>query len=241
MAKKNKDVVNSYVEVMCALSRKIGKTIEPKDLFEAGLDQIKLINDANNEWKSLVENVFDTNSTKEVYVRSHGRNGGGSDKLCDVLEYVFGRTFSIDKSNNAEPKRILKRAFNDIDCQDYQISHIFEERTNNPLLFGAPWMICYTPKIIDPFTGHESQGFPMFREAFVNKVYSHNEAFINEYNKIVREKCWPKLKEYFESGLFADDTNFKNHMIVTLAPIEVNIEKLPKAERINRYLEAFNK
>ena len=242
MAKKTKKVVNSYSEVFKVLSEHIKVKIEPKDLFEVGLNQIKRVDDAKIEkgWKELIKRINDSSSKSEVFVRSHGRNGSGSDDLLILLKDVFGRSFEIDRSNNAAPKRILEDAFEDITYQDYQISHIFEERTNNPLLFGAPWMICYTPKIIDPFTGHESNGFPGFRVEFVKWAYEVNSKYIDEYNDLITKTYWPRLKGLFDGPNNVFDKKFKEHMIVALAPIIEDTEKLSKKDRFKKYVDLFN-
>ncbi len=73
-----------------------------------------------------------------------------------------------DSSNNSEPTKLLreitgfsKSIKNDTDDKEkiinYQVSHIFG-RTKNPFLFTAPWNIVWHPRILDPFTGHESKG-----------------------------------------------------------------------------------
>ena len=237
MAKKQ--LVNSYTEVLDALSKRIGKTITPHDLFEIGMGHVKRIEDTqiHNGWKALVDNVCNPNSNAEVSVRSHGRNASGSDELLSVLEAVFDREFIIDKTNNQGPSSILKKAF-DEEYQDYQISHVFEERTNNPLLFTAPWMICYTPKIIDPFTGHETKGFPEFREEFIDWAFSVNKEYIDDYNEIIRP-YWRKLKSVLNANGYEE--KFQKHMIATLAPILRDAEKLSKTDRIQYYLDRFAK
>lgn len=243
MAKKKivKKVVNSYEEVLTDLN------ISPESLFDAGLTYIKRIDETiiEREWEKLVKKVTTSTSTDDIFVRSHGRNGSGSEQLMVLLTEVFGRSFSIDKSNNAAPKRLLENALAEeyqdyvVEYQDYQISHLFEERTNNPLLFSAPWMICYTPKIIDPFTGHETKGFPQFQAKFVDWAFANNEKYINEYNELV-SKYWKNLKNYFEKK---KETNirFKNQMIVALAPIYKEAEMLPKKQRTQYYLKEFDK
>jgi len=232
-------VKNSYEEVFKALSKQKGVEIKPEDLFEVGLDQIIRIDDTKirEGWDQLIENVK-SSSKENVFVRSHGRNGSGSNTLLQLLKAVFGRSFCSDPSNNSKPKSILKNAFNDIDYKDYQISHIFEERTNNPLLFGAPWMICYTPKIIDPFTGHESQGFPEFRKKFVKWAFNKNKEYIDEYNDLIINDYWPKLKSEFDNTHY--DEKFSTHMIAALAPIVLDYELQSRNDRIKNYKKIFD-
>ena len=175
------------------------------------------------------------------YVRSHGKNGNGNDKMLNVLEKVFGRTFITDSTNNSKPKKILNDALKETGkYEDYQISHIFEERTNNPLLFTAPWMICYTPKIIDPFTGHETKGYPKFREKFVEVAFNKNQKYIEDYNNIIMH-FWEKLKEYIDGSDNKDYYDkFNKHMIATLAPIKKEYEKMQDKERREKYVDDFS-
>ena len=204
---------NSYREVL----KKFG--IEPEELFNEGMAQIVRIdkNIIRDDWEKLKTNVEDENAT--VYVRGHGR-GNSIEKLLPLYKEVFKCKIEKDPSNNSRPKVILKKAFPDLEYEDYQISHLFEERTNNPLLFGAPWMICYTPKIIDPFTGHETKGFPKLRKRFVVWAYIINFDYIKDYNKIIINTYWPNLKKFFDNkkdnpeySEILDDDKFNNHMI----------------------------
>lgn len=236
---EKKQIVNSYTEVLDALSNRIGQTITPRDLFEIGMGHIMRIEDIqiHDGWKILVDNVCNPNPNAEVLVRSHGRNAKGSDILLEVLQSVFDREFTIDPSNNLGPNRILKNAFNE-EYQDYQISHVFEERTNNPLLFTAPWMVCYTPKIIDPFTGHETKGFPGFRNEFIDWAFSVNKEYIDEYNEIIRP-YWERLKSVLNA--YSYEEKFQKHMIATLAPILKDAEMLSKTKRVDYYLTEFKK
>lgn len=233
--KKTKIVTNSYEKVLADLN------ISPEQLFESGMKYIKCIDrkSIDEKWKMLICDVKDCKSNNEVFVRSHGRNGGGSKQMQKILNYVFGRSFTIDSSNNSVPKRILGNAFETEEYQDYQISHLFEERTNNPLLFSAPWMICYTPKIIDPFTGHETKGFPQFQAKFIDWAFDNNEKYINEYNKIILP-YWKKLKSLPDFKDTKKYDIFHKHMITTLAPIYKDAEIGTKSERTKYYLKKFS-
>ena len=237
MAKRQ--IVNSYKEVLQELSIRMGKIVTPHDLFEVGLTQIKRIDNGSIRvrWKELVDSIQNPYSKIDISVRSHGRNGSGSNDLLVILKKVFEKDFKIDSTNNAAPAQILRNAFNE-EYQDYQISHVFEERTNNPLLFTAPWMICYTPKIIDPFTGHETKGFPEFKEEFIDWAFRANKVYIDEYNEIIFQ-YWKKLKSVLNTT--THDKKFKDHMVAVLAPIHKNAEKLSKTDRMNYYLTEFEK
>ena len=233
--------INSYTKVFEELTNRIGKKVTPDDLFDVCMHQIIRIDDSKirTDWDDLIKKI-QNHPNEKVYVRSHGKNGSGNTNLEKLLEGVFGRKFEIDRDNNTEPNRIINNAFQNINYVDYQTSHIFEERTNNPLLFGAPWMICKTPKILDPFTGHECKGFPNFNENFLIWAYETNEKYIKEYNSLIKKEYWPKLKSIFNMQNEFND-NFMNRMIAALAPIYLENEKLPSKERKNKYVELFYK
>lgn len=223
---------------MSALSKAQGKTITVEDLFNVALSKIIRINNKQIKelWSQLIKDVDDKKGQNDVFVRSHGRNGIGNADLLRVLEAVFGRKFTIDKTNNAKPKKIIEECCGK-DYQDYQISHLFEERTCNPLLFGAPWMICYVPKIIDPFTGHESKGFPKLTQSFISWAFQMNQNYIEKYNSLII-KYWGLLKTHLDNNSY--DSRRRNAMIRALAPLILSYEQLPKAKRNKAYLNLFN-
>lgn len=235
----NTEMIDSYEEVLNELSSKIEKKITIDQLFESGMNKIIRIDDdkIKEEWNNLKKKIEDKKG--DVYVRSHGRNASGNEKLKSVLKIVFGMEFKTDSDNNSKPKSLLKRCCGD-EYQNYQISHIFEERTNNPFLFTAPWMVCYTPKIIDPFTGHESKGYLELRVKFTQWAYDENETYIIEYNDLIRP-YWEKLKALFDKGQDEYDEKFKERMIIALAPINLDYEQLDSKKRKTKYIEKFNK
>lgn len=64
-------------------------------------------------------------------------------------------------------------------------------------MFEAPWNICYTPKIIDPFTGHESKGdLPEeFQEYFLKYAQKKYKKYISRIiiallNPIILASVW---------------------------------------------------
>ena len=54
-------------------------------------------------------------------------------------------------------------------------------------MFESPWNICYTPKLIDPFAGHETKGeWPKeFQQLFTAHAYSKYKAFVDDYNQLL--------------------------------------------------------
>ena len=99
-------------------------------------------------------------------------------------------------------------------------------------------MICYTPKIIDPFTGHETKGFPEFRDEFIDWAFKVNRKYIDEYNDIILQ-YWKKLKSVLSANSY--DEKIQKHMIATLAPIHKDAEKRSKTGRVDYYHTEFKK
>ena len=121
---------------------------------------------------------------------------------------VYGRVFpnarcKIEESGNTAPKQNFSKIAK---CQlhrpskkenkpssgmtlllrNYQCSHVFDDRTKNPLLFEAVWNIVLTPKMIDPLTGHETSGqWPcQFQPIFRNSVRYRFTSCIEKFNVI---------------------------------------------------------
>ena len=106
------------------------------------------------------------------------------------------------------------------DIYNYQVSHIWGH-TKNVLMFEAPWNICYTPKIIDPFTGHETKGdLPeRFQMEFIKFCTKKYQKYIIEYNNLI-DSCGIEeaLKEFCRQNRIEDD-RFVADALVELSPI----------------------
>ena len=177
--------------------------IEQNQLFEWGINntifpEVELIDDV---WKDLLNRIY---NNQKVYIRGYGRNGHATEIYKNFYSFLFGNNqVTQDPTNNSRPKMIIenltgykrnKNIFN------YQTAHIFGH-TKNIFLFEAPWNICYVPKIIDPFTGHEAKGIYIseYQKMFRNKAYVKYQKYIQEYNSIVQElKINEKIIEYSE-------------------------------------------
>lgn len=69
-------------------------------------------------------------------------------------------------------------------------------------MFEAPWNICYTPKLIDPFTGHETKGaWPAeYQKLFTAHAYSKYKAFIDDYNQLLIDyDIHNKIAQYLQT------------------------------------------
>lgn len=69
---------------------------------------------------------------------------------------------------------------------NYQVSHIYG-KTKNIFLFEAPWNIALVPKIIDPFTGHETKGLwsEEYQQKFIAYANEKYVKFVSEYNELI--------------------------------------------------------
>jgi len=91
-----------------------------------------------------------------------------------------------DATNNLELQKIISQLTGhkrNVNLFNYQVSHIFG-KTKNVFLFEALWNIALVPKIIDPFTGHETKGiwsveYQKKFSAYASEIYVE---FIDEYN-----------------------------------------------------------
>ena len=145
-----------------------------------------------------------------VYIRGAGRDANTTQLYLDLFENLFPNViFKKDPTNNAKPRRLIetqtgfkrseKKHKNYESITNYQVSHIFG-RTKNPYAFVAPWNVVFLPKIIDPFTGHESKG--EFTNTFINIFQNH---FQNIYEEMILEfdeemiKCNKAIQNYVSS------------------------------------------
>jgi hypothetical protein len=165
--------------------------IDKNRLLKIGIEEIIKIDheEAKENWHKLIERI---NKDEEVYIRGYGRNGSNSNLYIDLYKNVLNiSNIKIDSTNNSQPKRIIEKLTGqkrNKDIYNYQISHVFGF-TKNPYCFTAPWNIVYIPKLLDPFTGHESKG--ELTEKFTNQlkreIYNKYETIIEEYNTIIEK------------------------------------------------------
>lgn len=214
--------------------------IDSKALIEFGIRETISIPDKDiaREWLNLQDRI--SGIKKElVYVRGSGRDAKTTNLYMDLFKTLFPNgTFAKDKTNNAAPKRLLevhtkykrgkKVSIKYEQIVNYQVSHIFG-RTKNPFAFNAPWNIVYLPKVVDPFTGHESHGSlteefsTQFQQHFFNKDRTH----IEEFNEIMK-KLKPEIEEYIKDidskfGLEYSEKmlqEFKKNVLEEFKPIE---------------------
>lgn len=197
--------------------------VKPKDLFAWGMEAtiFPKVEAVEDEWEDLKRRVF---HNEAVSIRGYGRDAHGTDLYINFYKYIFkNEHIKKDPSNNTSPQRIIKKVTGytrNKDIYNFQVSHIWGH-TKNVLLFEAPWNICYTPKIIDPFTGHETKGdLPEeFQKYFRNYAQKKYRKFIDDYNTIIhRYDIQRYLLEYCnKEGI--DDERFVNEALAELSEI----------------------
>ena len=171
--------------------------IDFSDIIKYGIEIDTIYPDKNlimSKWKTL---VYSIENNKKVYIRGYGRDSHGTHLFKKIYKILLNNdNIEKDPTNNAKPTQLLqnitgfsKNIKNDSVKKErivnYQVTHIFG-RTKNPFLFTAPWNIVWKPKILDPFTGHESKGPNSFvyKEAFLNNCKLLYSDYIDEYNTL---------------------------------------------------------
>ena len=186
--------------------------IGEKDFFDWGIKNAIFPNakEIRKGWDELIDRV--TNGSNPVYIRGYGRDAKNTELFINMYKELFPLAIVVkDGTNNAKPKSNLEKMTNlkrNENIFNYQISHIFGN-TKNLFLFEAPWNICYLPKIIDPFTGHEAKGlFPTkFQKLFKKKVARKYRRYIDAYRKILSDyDVKGKMDQHFM--LLKDDSKY---------------------------------
>lgn len=178
--------------------------ISKNDLFDWGIENTIFPNEKVVEvfWEKLKYRIV---NGEKVYIRGYGRDAHGTELYKGLYEHIFGNiNVTKDPTNNAIPQKNIKnltKLTRNKDIYNYQVSHIFG-KTKNIFLFEAPWNVCYTPKIMDPFTGHESKGeWPVeYQDRFIKKAVSLYEKYIVEYNSLLEKyEVKDKTNEYINN------------------------------------------
>lgn len=136
---------------------------------------------------------------EDHWIRGYGRDALGTKLYERFYQILLGLRVIKDPNNNYHPKRMLERVTRNStkSMTNYQVSHIFG-RTKNPVLFTAPWNIVWKPKVLDPFTGHETTG--QLRDAYIKSYHEHVRV---RYQKYLED--YERLREiYFQPDSITD-------------------------------------
>lgn len=212
--------------------------IDNEELIKFGLEKALFcdVDKAQSSWDSSKITI----SNKQiVHIRGYGRDAKGTILFNHLYELLFDipqQNIIKDPTNNQIPTKLIQewtgfqKSGAKQSIQNYQVSHIFG-KTKNPYLFAAPFNIMFIPKILDPFTGHESKGeLPnKFKNAIQVLAYQKFSTLIKDYNQIILEdKFQEKLLESIERVISTEKhinnsnlnlKKFKTDAIAEFAPI----------------------
>ena len=171
--------------------------IQFSDVIEFGINEATIYPDdiqVKEKWHELIKSV---ENNEKVFIRGYGRDAHGTNLYQELYKILLNNhKITKDATNNTKPTQLLQNItnFSKTIKQDnnkkekitnYQVSHVFG-RTKNPFLFTAPWNLVWKPKILDPFTGHESKGTntQQYKKAFIDQCKELYSEYINEYNEL---------------------------------------------------------
>lgn len=195
---QSEDIIDSYQEFIKYFK------IDIEHFFEWGVSATIFpeITAVSAAWINLKDRIL---NNQTVYIRGYGRDAHGTQLYIDLYKKLFNNSHvEKDPTNNAMPRRQMQQLTglkHNSNIYNYQVSHIWGH-TKNIFMFEAPWNICYTPKIIDPFTGHETKGiWPIeYQKLFFAKAYKMYRPFVVEYNQLlVDHDIEGRLEEYLLS------------------------------------------
>ena len=187
--------------------------INKKAFYDFGLESTIYMPDEKvaQYWEVLKKRVL---KNEEVFIRGYGRDAKGTNIYINFHKEVVGNERIIkDPTNNTRPQKLveeltgLKRKKQ---LLNYQVSHVFG-MTRNAFMFEAPWNIVLVPKIIDPLTGHESNGewAEEYQKLFYERIHDKYRKYICEYNQLIMElSIQEKIKDFVE-GLEIEGDNIK--------------------------------
>lgn len=151
----------------------------------------------------------------------------------DMYKFILNNeNVKKDATNNLNPQKIISRLTGykrNINLFNYQVSHVFG-KTKNIFLFEAPWNIVFVPKIIDPFTGHETKGIwpKEYQAKFLSYASEKYAGFIEEYNYLItKPEIEDGIKLYIKELKYKDGSTkeilqFEKDVISELAAIRIN-------------------
>ena len=188
-AQNNRNYIESYSEFFARFN------INEDELVQYGFSKSIFVSAdaALNRWHILCEDLL---NDRPVYIRADPRG---------IWREFYRRVFNnnhvlVDQDGNTEPISVMSRATNHttrpasfpecVELKNYILSHVFDFRTMNPLLFSNPCNFAFTPSFIDPFTGKAAGNFAArYRREFrqyalekYNQVYNEYTAFVNKRN-----------------------------------------------------------
>ncbi|MFC4799460.1 hypothetical protein ACFPA1_08820 [Neobacillus sp. GCM10023253] len=203
--------------------------IDKEELYSFGIRETILppIKNVELNWEELKKRIF---SNERVTIRGYGRDAKGTSMYTGLYKHLFNNeNVQKDPTNNAVPQKIISQMTGykrNINIFNYQVSHIFG-KTKNLFLFEAPWNIALVPKVIDPFTGHETKGLwpKEYQERFSAYAKNRYANFIDEYNHLIsKSEIMEGILEYINdlkkiNGITKEILQFEKDVLIELSPI----------------------
>lgn len=231
------EILDSYERFMAKFN------IDKEEMYQFGISETILppIDLVAQNWEELKKRIFCNGAVK---IRGYGRDAKGTELYLGLYKHLFNNSnVNKDKTNNDEPQRIISRLTGykrKSNLLNYQVSHIFG-KTKNIFLFEAPWNIAFVPKLIDPFTGHETKGvWPIeYQEKFFSYSSEIYKEFIEEYNELITSADVVEgitdyiniLKEQTEN--LKEILQFERDVIGELSIIEISPNTNKKPQHVN--------
>ena len=167
--------------------------ITANNLFEWGIENVVWVEPkiAAIEWKKLKEKIEGIYAG-EIHIRGYGRDSKNTPLFTDLYQKIFPNIkIEKDTNNNNFPTKMLENLTHykkNESIFNYQVSHIWGH-TKNPFLFECPWNVCFMPKILDPFSGHESTSTDkvIFQERLKNKAVQMYSDLIEDYQRLKKD------------------------------------------------------
>ena len=199
-----------------------GHQMSPREFYKFGIDNSVFADKADvkyaeRQFDDLIEllrhgrlpnDPAGGRQRKDLAIRKYSGSKNKSEMFVEIYRKLFPNA-SIRVESNATPKLNFRSA---VKCEmfsagyvgketttvlkNYVCSHVFDNRTQNPLLFEAVWNIVFTPKMIDPLTGNETKGrWPdEFQPLFRDKVRDKFLPCIRKFNAIAAE-IYPQVEK----------------------------------------------
>lgn len=210
--------------------------ITKQQFFDFGLKETiySPLDRAEEYWQIIKNNAL---NNKAVYMRGFGRNSNGTHLFQSFYaETIKNCNVRVDPTNNSAPTKVIRdltgyskaKSNRHEPIRNYQVSHVFG-RTKNIFAFTAPWNIVYTPKMLDPLTGHEAKGefSDEYQKLFQQQGFQKFEMLINDFNNIITdERLLSSIDEYLsalqptEKTKQADIEKLKKSIKEEFSPIE---------------------
>lgn len=205
------------------------RPLTPENFYQFGLEKSIFADRLGGErvvaqFNSLINllehgtcGVGDDHKQKDLHIRKYSGSKTRSGLYTELYKKVFpNANIIVEGGGNTRPKENLKKitkcqpyssseAFHvaadiEVVLKNYQCSHVLDNRTKNPLLFEAAWNLVFTPKMIDPLTGHETLGRwprefqPRFRDAVRKRFHDLMKQF-NDFADKYRPQIQKGLDE----------------------------------------------